>query len=181
MSHRPHCDALADLIVEGLETGEPGTVRALVDDHVADCPHCAARGGALRLMASGLDPIPARVGAGFVTRVMTEVRGEVQSSRDRMPPIWQVFGAAGLFVVLATVVIATQQGENAAWHTRALTGFVDQALGFLGVMSHGITDMWESVAPGRALPILIGCAVVATVLNVAFAVRAVRRARRTVE
>lgn len=181
MSARPHCDLLADLVVEGLESGEPGTVRALVDDHVADCPTCASRGGALRLMAAGLDPKPPPVGAGLVTRVLTEIRGETHASRERMPPVWQVFGAAGLFIVLATVVIATQQGADAAWHTRALTGFVDQALGFLGVMSHGITDLWESVAPGRALPILAACAAVATALNVAFGVRAVRRARRTVE
>ena len=84
-------------------------------------------------------------------------------------------------MALATVAVATQGDTESAWHTRALTGFVQQALGFLGVLSHGLTDLWETVAPGRALPILVGCTVVATVLNVAFAVRAARRAKKTVE
>ena len=176
-----HCDLLADLLIEGLEAGEAGTVRALVEDHVGQCRACQPRAGALRVMANGLDPIPPPVGAGLVRRVMAEVQSGEPATRDRLPPVWQVFGAAGLFAALATVAIATQGDPSAPWHTRALTGFIDQALGFLGVLSHGITGLWESAVPGRAMPILIGCAVVATILNVSFAVRAVRRAKKTVE
>lgn len=178
-----HCDTLADLMVEGLESGEPGTLRLLVDDHVGHCPECLPRAGALRTVANALDPsVAVAPSPSFVGRVMSEIRADVQSERDRLPPLWQVFGAAGLFMVLAAVVLGTQDARtDAPWHARALTGFLDQALGFLGVLSHGISDLWESVAPGRALPILAACAVLATGLNIAFAVRAYRRARKTVE
>jgi len=178
-----HCDTLADLMVEGLESGEPGTLRLLIDDHVGHCQECLPRAGALRTVANALDR-GASIDAspGFVGRVMNEIRADVETTRDRMPPLWQVFGAAGLFMVLAAVVLGTQDARtDAPWHARALTGFLDQALGFLGVLSHGISDLWETVAPGRALPILAACAVLATGLNIAFAVRAYRRARKTVE
>ena len=175
------CETLADIVVEALETGRAGAVRAAVDGHVADCGPCRERAGAIRAMAEGLDPPLPAPSAGFVGRVMAEIRGErrqVAGAYDRLPPLWQVLGALALFVALTAVVLATGVGD--AWHTRALTGFLDQSMGFLGGLSQAIRSLWDAVAPGRGLPILIACTVVATVLNVAFVVGVLRR-RRTVE
>ena len=78
-------------------------------------------------MAEGLDPpIPAPA-PGFVGRVMAEIRGEEPEhvgAYDRLPPLWQVLGAGGLMAALAAVVLAVGSGSDAAWHTRALTGFL---------------------------------------------------------
>ncbi len=176
------CDTLADLILEALELGRPGAVRAVVDDHSRGCATCARRAGTLRSMAAGLDPTPPVTDSGFVAKVLAEIRGVEDDSRSRLPPPWQVLGAIGLLVVLAAGVLSHHTPDaDAPWHTKALTGFVDQALGFLGVLSAGLTGVWESVAPGKALPILAVCAALATVLNVAFAVGAWRRRKQTVE
>lgn len=182
------CDEMADLIVEALEDGTPGAVRRVVAEHAPGCARCRERAGALRAMADGLDPPIPATSPGFVGRVMAEIRGEVpggasapNGAYDRLPPLWQVLGAGGLMVALAAVVLAIGTGSDAAWHTRALTGFLDQALGFLGTLSHGITGLWETVVPGRALPILGILAAVATALNVAFVVGALKRRKETVE
>ena len=119
---------------------------------------------------------------------MQEIRGEeananvATGSYDRLPPMWQVFGAGVLFVALTAIVLASGSSAESEWHTRALTGFMDQALGFLGGMSQGVRGLWDAVVPGKALPLLVGCAVLATALNIGFFVNAWRRARKqTVE
>jgi len=119
---------------------------------------------------------------------MQEIRGDessaatVHGSYDRLPPLWQVFGAGVLFVALTAIVLASGSNAESEWHTRALTGFMNQALGFLGGMSQGMSELWDAVVPGRALPFLVGCAVLATALNVAFFVNAWRRtSRKTVD
>ncbi|MFT5429982.1 MAG: hypothetical protein ACI9OJ_000655 [Myxococcota bacterium] len=178
------CDVMADLIIEALEEGRTGAVRQAVDNHAPHCERCRERVGALRAMAEGLDPPVPAPSPGFVGRVMAEIRGEERShvgAYDRLPPLWQVLGAGGLMVALAAIVLAIGTGTEAAWHTRALTGFLHQSLGFLGTLSHGITGLWETVVPGRALPILATVAAVATALNIAFVVGALRRHKKTVE
>ena len=183
MSDR-HCDIMADQILAALEIRAPGAVRRAVEKHAPNCPTCRERVGALRALADGLDPPVPAAKPGFVGRVMDEIRGEetVQApgAYDRLPPLWQVLGAGGLLVALAAVVLAT--GTHAdAWHSKALTGFLEQALGFLGGLSAGITGLWDAIIPGRGLPILAGLAVLATVLNVAFIMGAMRRHKKTVE
>lgn len=174
------CVALADALVAALEEGRCGAVREAVAEHAPGCPDCRDRAGALAILAQGLDPEPPPIRSGFLARVMAEVRGEpALTAYDRLPPLWQVLGAAVLFVALTAVVLATGGGE--AWHERALTGFLDQSLVFLGSLSQGIRGLWDAVVPGRGLPILIGCTVVATILNVALAAGVLRRRRKTVE
>jgi hypothetical protein len=119
---------------------------------------------------------------------MQEIRGETSTidathgAYDRLPPLWQVFGAGVLFVALTAIMLASGSNAESEWHTRALTGFMNQALGFLGGMSQGMSELWDAVVPGRALPLLIGCAVLATALNVAFFVNAWRRtSKKTVD
>lgn len=182
------CADLADVIVEALETGQPGAVRAAVADHAQVCPICCERAGEAIALAAALDPVVPAVGSSFVSRVMQEIRGEeaktpiATGSYDRLPPLWQVFGAAVLFVALTAIVLASGSNAESEWHTRALTGFMDQALGFLGGMSQGVRGLWDAVVPGKALPLLVGCAVLATALNIGFFVSAWRRARKqTVE
>lgn len=176
------CDTLADRIIEALETGHEGAVRETVTRHAPECSRCRERVGELHALAEGLDPRPAVIRPGFVGRVMDEIRGEARAhsgAYDRLPPMWQLLGAGALLVALAAVVLATG-GQGDAWHSRALTGFLNQALVFLGSLSQGITGLWDAVAPGKGLPILIGCAVLATVLNVALVVSCLRRRKETV-
>ena len=179
-----HCDIMADHILAALELRAPGAVRGAVERHVPTCGTCRERLGALRALADGLDPAVPAAQPGFVGRVMSEIRGEetrqVAGAYDRLPPLWQVLGAGGLLVALAAVVLAT--GTHAdAWHSKALTGFLEQSLGFLGGLSAGITGLWDAIVPGRGLPILAGLAALATALNVAFVVGAMRRHGKTVE
>lgn len=178
-----HCDVIADRILEALEETRPGAVRQAVADHAPHCETCRERVGELSAMAEGLDPDIPAVRPGFVTRVMAEIRGsevEYNGAYDRLPPIWQIAGAAVLLVALTAIVLASGPGAEGAWHERALTGFLDQALSFLGGLGTGIRGLWDSVIPGRGLPILIGCAALATVLNVAFVVGVMRRKKETV-
>ena len=182
------CAELADIIVEAMETGRPGAVRDAAMQHSEHCPICSEQVGYVSALASALDPAVPELKAGFVGRIMQEIRGDdamspvAHGSYDRLPPIWQVFGAGALFVVLTAIVLASGSTAESEWHTRALTGFMNQALGFLGGMSQGMSELWDAVVPGRALPLLVGCAVLATGLNVAFFVNAWRRsAKKTVE
>lgn len=175
---------LADRIIEALESGRSGAVRDAVAEYGPLDPVWRERMGTLRAMAEGLDPPMKAVRAGFVTRVMAEIRGEQAVHRgayDRLPPLWQMLGAGVLFVALAAVVLATGASADSGWQGHALTGFLERALVFLGALSHGIRQLWDAVVPGRGLPILIGCAAVATLLNVAFAVRVLRRRGTTIE
>ena len=182
------CAELADTIVDALETGLPGAVRQAVSAHVEHCAVCSERQGEARALAQALDPEIPQVSHTFVSRVMSEIRGEEaqdaasHGAYDRLPPRWQVFGAAIWVVALTAIVLASGSTADSEWHTRALTGFMDQALGFLGGMSQGISGLWDAVVPGKALPLLVGCAVLATALNITFFVLAARRARKkTVE
>ncbi len=170
------CEVLADLVVEALEAGRDGAVRDVVETHARDCVVCRERKGTLSAMAEGLDPPMETVRPGFVSRVMAEIRGEERHSGayDRLPPLWQIGGAAALFVALAAVVLAAHPGGE-TWHGRALTGFLDQALVFLGGLSTGVRGLWDAVVPGRGLPILVGLAIAATALNVALVVRVLKR------
>lgn len=171
------CDPLSDVILAALEEGREGAVREAVADHAAECEPCGGRPGVLAAIAEGLDPHIPAVRPGFASRVMNEIRDREQHAGafDRLPPPWQMAGAAALFVALAAVVLAGGTGAEGAWHSRALTGFVDQTLVFLGTFSGAIRGLWDAVVPGRGLPILIGCAVVATVLNVGFALSVLKR------
>ena len=177
------CSELADTIVDALETGQPGAVQAAVAEHTESCQRCGERRGEIAALASALDPSLPEPSPSFVSRVMQEIRGQEPASAhsggsyDRLPPLWQVFGAGVLFVVLTAIVLASGANADSEWHTRALTGFMDQALGFLGGMSQGMRGLWDAVVPGKALPFLIGCAALATVLNIAFFVSAWRRTK----
>ena len=171
------CDLLVSEIISGMERGNAGSVREAVHTHVQNCNVCSEHRDKWTLLAAGLDPAPVKTSPGFTARVMEEIRGlpsPTDAAYDRLPPLWQVVGAAVLFTVLAAVVLATEP-TDAAWHSKALTGFLEQALSFLGGLSQSIKGLWDSVAPGRGLPALVGCALVATALNVAFAIRHVRR------
>ena len=174
---------LADRIIDALEEGREGAVREAVEGFLSDHGGARERAGTLRVLAEALDPPLEVVRPGFVSRVMAEVRGDAHlqhhGSYDRLPPLWQIAGAAALFVALTAVVFAAGPTADQAWHQRALTGFLDQALVFLGGLSTGIRGLWDAVVPGKGLPILIGCAVLATVLNVGFIVGALRK--KTVE
>ncbi len=177
------CDTLADGIIQALESGQSGAVRELVMGHAPQCLHCQEHIGELHALAEGLDPESVTVRPGFVARVMDEIRGEPEphsGAYDRLPPLWQLLGAGALLAMLAAVVLATG-GQGDAWHSRALTGFLQQALTFLGSLSQGITGLWDAVAPGKGLPIMIGCAILATILNCALIISVLRTKRETVE
>ena len=170
---------MAEAVVSALEERRYGAVRAAMAAHVGSCAVCSGRAEALGILARELDPEIPAPRAGFIGRVMAELR-PARTAYDRLPPLWLVFGAGALFVALTAVVLATG-GGGGEWHERALTGFLDQSLVFLGSLSQGIRGLWDAVVPGRGLPILIGCAALATALNVAIAVSVLRRKRRTVE
>lgn len=174
---------LADRIIDALEEGREGAVREAVEDFLSGHGAARERQGTLRVLAEALDPPVEVVRPGFVSRVMAEIRGDARvqhhGAYDRLPPLWQIAGAAALFVALTAVVFAAGPTADQAWHQRALTGFLDQALVFLGGLSAGIRGLWDAVIPGKGLPVLIGCAVLATVLNIGFVVGGLRR--KTVE
>ena len=159
------CDILADLIIEALDKGREGAVREAVSTHSGGCVVCREKAGSLAALAAGLDPQMESVRPGFVSRVMEEIRGDELAHQggayDRLPPLWQMMGAGLLFVVLSAVVLATGPEAGGEWHNRALTGFLNQALVFLGGLGAGIRGLWDAVVPGRGLPILIGCAIAA--------------------
>jgi hypothetical protein len=176
------CGHLADIIVGALEDGESGAVRAAVEAHIDQCERCGRQRSVLMELAVGFDPEHRPAGLGLVARVMSEIRDEgiaSTSAYDRLPPLWQVLGAGVLLVALSAVVLATGGGDT--WHQQIVTGYLDEALHFLGGLSHAIQGLWDAVVPGRGLPILIGCAVIATILNVAFAINIIRRKKETVD
>ncbi|HIA04883.1 MAG TPA: hypothetical protein EYN66_23810 [Myxococcales bacterium] len=176
------CGQLADIIIDSLETAESGQVRTNVQEHLNHCNTCQAHRGVLMELAHGLDPIPYDLSMNFVSRVMNEIRQDnigVPSAYDRLPPLWQVLGAGVLFVALSAVVLATGGGND--WHQQIVTGYLDDALHFLGGLSQAIRGLWDAVAPGKGLPILIGCAVIATILNIGFMLGTIRKKKETVD
>jgi len=173
------CNQLADIIVDAMDNSSPGSVVSAMEQHIATCEKCGSQRNKLMAMANGLDPESQTVSKGFMARVMAEIRGDRAPSTayDRLPPAWQVLGALGLLVALTAVVLAT--GGSDEWREQVITGYLNQALVFLGGLSHAITGLWESVAPGRGLGVFVGCAIGATVLNVGFLLGAIKRNKET--
>ncbi len=176
------CNALAGTLISALEEGRSGAVRDAASSHVAHCTSCRERAGAIVAMAEGLDPPIPALGPGFVARVMAEIQEHdappaPAGAYDRLPPFWQLGGAMALLVALSAMVLASPSGDG-GWHARALTGFLDRALSFLAAVGEGVRGLWDTALPGQGLAILAGLALVATLLNVAFAVSAFRRRGR---
>jgi|GEM_PF-5578652 hypothetical protein len=116
----------------------------------------------------------------FADRILQELQetGDMYGSpRDRLPPLWQVFGAIVLLIALVSVVVALGAPDS-QWHERFLTGFLDGVLVFLGSLGNGIRNLWDVIMPGKGYAVLGWFTAGVSLVNAGICLLSIRRQRQ---